>query len=475
MAYGHADKIAAIAAGRTSAELGANLRPATGAPAAGSEEPAPPIDPRLYDREDVRRILAKRDIGGLYRVLTDDAGLTQRQLAELTGMKQSEVSDVLKGRRVQGYDVLVRIAEGLGVPRKLMGLSYGDSGAYAREDEAAWKAVTEEMRRRSLLAAASAAAVSGPPLMGKLLNLPTPVEPPPLPSRLDMADVVEIECLTRHLRDLARERGGQGDRVRAIANQSMRLCAVPAPEPVTVRLGCALAELNELAGWCCADSGHDGSAWHYFERAVTLAGKVRDAFQVASTLRYAGAIEREQGRPDDALKLFQLGQIRLLTAPKDDPQKTVVTAWLESESALALADMEHPQAIKHLTRARDGWEPPDSFERSGMDELTARVYLDLGHLDVAEPYAAGAVRAWGSGERRNGVLADITLATIHVRAGEPDGLALAKKAIDGVALLRSVRARVRWLEPLVAALESRPGGDYQQLARMARQVAATRV
>ena len=205
-----------------------------------------------------------------------------------------------------------------------------------------------------------------------------------------------------------------------------------------------------------------------------MAGKVRDAFQVSSTLRYAGAIEREHGRPDDALKLFQLGQIRLMTAPEDDPRIAVVTAWLESESALALADMEHPQATEYLTRARDGWEPPDSFERSGMDELTARVYLNLGHLDVAEPYAAGAVRAWGSGEQRNGVLADITLATIHVRAGEPDGLPLAKKAIDGVALLRSVRARVRWLEPLVAALEARPGSDYRDLARMARQVVTTR-
>jgi len=46
------------------------------------------------------------------------------------------------------------------------------------------------------------------------------------------------------------------------------------------------------------------------------------------------------------------------------------------------------------------------------------------------------VRAWGSGERRNGVLADITLATIHITAGQPDGARLAKKAIDGVGLLR---------------------------------------
>ena len=54
--YGHADKIAAIAAG---------------ASAVGGEKPTPPIDPRLYDRPEVRPILAERDIAGLYRALHD--------------------------------------------------------------------------------------------------------------------------------------------------------------------------------------------------------------------------------------------------------------------------------------------------------------------------------------------------------------------------------------------------------------------
>ncbi|HYZ08487.1 MAG TPA: helix-turn-helix transcriptional regulator [Pseudonocardiaceae bacterium] len=461
MSYGHAHNLNAKS---DQAEPGASP----------ADDPAPPVDPALYRRDDVRRILIERDIAALYRVLKD-AGLTQRRIAVLTGQSQSEVSEILKGRRVRDVTVLERICDGLGIERGSMRLGSADAehSAYAREDEAAWKAVTDEMRRRALLAAAGAAALSGHPLLGELVNLPAPPEAP-LPSRLGMADVVEIERLTRHLRDLARERGGQADLVRAVADQSMRLRAVPAPEPVAARLGSALTELAVLAGWCCADSGQDGSAWHYFQQAVELAGKVRDVFQVSSTLRYAGAIEREHGRPDDAVKLFQLGQITLLGAPGDDPRIEVVAAWLAGESALALADMGHEQAPTALARARDGWEAPDSFERSGMDELTARIYLNLGRLDVAESYAAGAVRAWGSGERRNGVLADITLATIRVRAGEPNGLRLAKGAIDGAGLLRSVRARKRWLEPLADALDARPGSDAQELARTARQVAAIR-
>jgi len=52
-------------------------------------------------------------------------------------------------------------------------------------------------------------------------------------------------------------------------------------------------------------------------------------------------------------------------------------------------------------------------------------------------------------------------------------LQLAHCAIVSAGKLASVRARKR-LEPLAAALEARRGSDAEQLARMARQVAATR-
>lgn len=57
-------------------------------------------------------------------------------------------------------------------------------------------------------------------------------------------------------------------------------------------------------------------------------------------------------------------------------------------------------------------------------------------------------------------------------AGEPRGMTLAAKAIDGAASLQSVPVRIYWLAPLVAALDARPGGDARELARKARQVAA---
>ncbi len=37
------------------------------------DDPAPPIDPALYHRDDVRPVLAERDIGALFRVLRPES------------------------------------------------------------------------------------------------------------------------------------------------------------------------------------------------------------------------------------------------------------------------------------------------------------------------------------------------------------------------------------------------------------------
>ncbi|MGH3885424.1 MAG: helix-turn-helix domain-containing protein [Pseudonocardiaceae bacterium] len=98
---------------------------------APDDGPAPPVGPEWYQRPEVRPVLASRDIGALYRLLGNDAGLTQRQIAAYTGQSQSEVSEIFKGRRVIAYDVYERIATGLGIPPELMGMSWwGPDGTY---------------------------------------------------------------------------------------------------------------------------------------------------------------------------------------------------------------------------------------------------------------------------------------------------------------------------------------------------------
>lgn len=73
----------------------------------------------------MRDALAGHDIGTVYRLLQAQ-GYSQNAIGALTGQSQPEVCGIRHGRRVRSYDVLVRIAKGLGVPPGYLGLAWCD-------------------------------------------------------------------------------------------------------------------------------------------------------------------------------------------------------------------------------------------------------------------------------------------------------------------------------------------------------------
>ena len=313
MSYGHAEKIIAIAAGIRSA---ANT---------------PPIDPALYRREDMRRILAARDITVLYQVLKDDVRLTQRRIAELTGQSQSEISEILQGRRVLAYDLLVRIAEGLHIPRELMGLSWwgpdgthaGPDGAYRGEVTVADPERLAEMLRRHLIALASIAALASNPLakLTELLEhveLPSP-SPVPLPSQLAGIHVAKVRDLTRQLNQAASTPSGSDPELSsAAAGWATRLLDVPGTEPVERALKTAVGELHIEAGWSGFDAGLYDRAMHHDARALELANEAGDSYLQVLALTYAGLATQEHGQPNDGLKMLQCGGVTALHIPPDE-------------------------------------------------------------------------------------------------------------------------------------------------------------
>jgi transcriptional regulator with XRE-family HTH domain/tetratricopeptide (TPR) repeat protein len=430
------------------------------------------VDPALYQRPDIRSVLAVRDIGSLYRVLRE-VGLSQRRIARLTGQSQSEVSEILGGRQVSAYEVLDRIVMGLGIPRELMGMSWwAPDGTYCGEVTIADPPEgVEEMRRRGLLAAGAVAAV-GWPLLGDVRELPAPAAEP-LPSQLGMVHVESVTDLLTRLRAWARTYGGQAEVIGAAAERSMQLMTVPGDDAIHARLGSVLAELHTEAGWTYFDSGADDMARHYFSRAMEIARRIGDPYQVAYALRHAGMLPLEREQPNDALKLFQLGQMTFMLSHRrvssDDPRVPSMIACLDSLQARALARMDRPDlARSKLAAARTGWQPPDTFAQADADYRNAEVSLLLGQLDTAEQFITVSSRAWNKQDRRPAASTAILRATIHVQAGEQDGQQLARNAITAVTKLSSVRVRRR-LEPLAAALEARPSSDTKELARMARR------
>ncbi|MGH4013971.1 MAG: hypothetical protein ACRDSL_08610, partial [Pseudonocardiaceae bacterium] len=241
-----------------------------------------------------------------------------------------------------------------------------------------------------------------------------------------------------------------------------------------------LAHLHTGTAWCCHDCGAPVRALYHFARAVELATDAGDAYQAAYALRYSAMMLVERGQPNDALKAIQFGSVRLLDAPRDDPRVPALGAECEGMSALALSRLDDSPSVRAraregLTRARNGWVPPDEHAAANMHFLSASTWLHCGQLDAAEAAVTVSARTFGqSGDRRGAVHADLTRARLHVMSGDPGALRLAESAIKATTQTRSGVARQIWLPPLAEALESRRGGDYADLARTARQVGATR-
>jgi len=93
--------------------------------------------------ETVQTALRNRDASGILRVAQQYGGASQHRIANLVGIQQGRVSEILKGsRHVTALDVFERIADGLGMPdhaRVALGLapsrdaSLGDAPASSGE------------------------------------------------------------------------------------------------------------------------------------------------------------------------------------------------------------------------------------------------------------------------------------------------------------------------------------------------------
>src|ERR1041385_1024001 len=125
------------------------------------------ITQEAWEDQEMRSALAAREVSTIYKLLRRK-GVSQRQIAAMTGQSQSEVSEILKGRQVMAYDVLLRIADGLGVPRGYMGLAYDEVTAQrlAESSDSPEAEEPENVKRRKFLAHAAqvtmGAAVFGP-------------------------------------------------------------------------------------------------------------------------------------------------------------------------------------------------------------------------------------------------------------------------------------------------------------------------
>lgn len=427
---------------------------------------SPGLDPALFAMPGMRSAVVSRDISTVYRLLTQQ-GVPQRTIASLTGQSQPEVSEIINGRQVMGYQVLVRIANGLGIPRGLMGLAYdGDSTEPAAEE------VDEDVERRNLFAIGGAI-IFGTPVFGdpRPLTLRDVVSRPS--ERIGPSDVVAFEQTVAGLNVLDRESGGMAAReaLAATAKTGEMLLSAQAVLEVHQQLRYAVSEAHRLAGWASGDIGLMDHCRYHMHRALDFAAG--DPARVAAVMASAADMEKHAGDPNAALKLLQVAETGV--NPGQDPQASAVLAGLSASAYLTLGHAD--EARRQVARSRGLFAdanaadalPFFSFYGPGHGLLAASS-SKLANYDSARTDIVQALRTRPSYDVRCNALDTIVLATVALNAGETAiGIGEARRALYLVTQVGSQRARDR-LAPMIQALETRQDSTSRDLAAHARRI-----
>jgi transcriptional regulator with XRE-family HTH domain len=434
-----------------------------------------PISPEEWEKQEMRNALAAREVSTVYRLLRR-TGVSQRQIAAMTGQSQSEVSEILKGRQVMAYDVLARIADGLGVPRGYMGLAYDEVTAVrvAGAIEASGTEEDESVKRRKFLAHAAAVAVGAHVLgdadMGSWVANPMLT---PAPGRIGMTDVRQVEAATRALRSLDYQYGGGFCRDAVVAQLSwgQQMLGASGADHVRKRLHVALADLHNLAGWTSFDIGLVDSARNHFGRALELAKAGESDQLVANILYRMGRVYLHGEAPQDALKMFQLGQI---AAQESGSELAVAVICANQAWAYAMMGYEE-QTMKLIGRTRD------EFQRANLTEAEdwvrffneTDVYAMIGtvhtvlahngfpkHTQYAIPALSRAIESYGDEMARSKAFNLSALATNHLLDGDIDhGAKVGNTAVDLAEHLKSNRVKDR-MRPLKDEADKRRNNSH---------------
>ena len=250
---------------------------------ASAYEP-PVIPPGFWERAEVRRALRQRDMGTLFRLVEESAGLSHTRLGMAVGLTQGRVSEVVNGiRGIAATHVFERVADGLGMPdsaRLLLGLSPRHSAASTRP------ASTRRGR---------------PGQDGELLRQITAAR------SIDASVIRVLQGETDTIRLLDRRLGAPAVAGKLEAHISqvetgLYYSLLPGNRE---RLAAVLADASALAGWQAIDMGRLPRAWEHFERATAAAREAGDTCLLAFAGGEQAYVLLDLHRPKDALAMVR--------------------------------------------------------------------------------------------------------------------------------------------------------------------------
>lgn len=418
----------------------------------------------VLNTQAARRALVERGITTVYRLL-NEAGVTQRQLADMTGQSQSEVSEITNGRQVMSYEVLVRICEGLEVPRGWMSLGYtGDADEladYAGSNSA--EELGDDVIRRRLLGLGSLA-VFGQTILGESGQLPRPGNvPTPLPQRVGFGDVNQFITGTGHLRALERQYGGAGV-YKAIATYARRgehLLPLASSDGAHKKLAAAIADSHVLAGWASFDAGHPDKGRYHFDRALTFCEAAKDTTVTAAVLYTIARMEIDSGAPNEGLKHLQIARVGVHGA-----EPPIIAHFIDADMGRAYAAMGYEDEVRDAIR-RTAYELPGQHNAADLMGITSATQAAIGDYDNAATILHDLLPQRTEAAARGVAGELVRLSTVCIEMGELDkGLAAGKHALAAVNAVPGSARTVQRLVPLRDAAARRKDSVCRDFAQV---------
>lgn len=471
-------------------------------PADGAEPVAMPAD--LWQRPEIHTALTNRDIGHLFRLVRQYAGISQTRISVAVGFSQGKVSEYMKGKaQVTALDVFERIAEGLNMPdaaritlglapRVLTGVPLppppippGDGtpassllsvehvviGPHQPDDTCdvdvltlAWIVgrLDGHMDRRTMLliaAGLTAETATSPASPWERLTLALSG------TRADQEDAVErLEARTvgfHRLEEVMPARSlHQG--LTAHLNELSTLLHAGLPERLRRRLAATTGEAAVLASWIAWEIKQPSQS-AAFDRVAALAAQ-ESGHPIIQACAYAYRSYAIRGAP--ALQNIRLAQ-QYLPAQGDNATR----AWLLAREAEELAGLGDPQALIRLEQAKEAyadarpqreraWTRFLDPGRMAAYRLSTYVSLGDGHRVIDESQAALSALSHETDHKKiAAVHADIAAA--QLRIGDlNEGITGGRLALD-----TAQRTESRWAFQQLAGVERALSGKRDPSAR----------
>ncbi|MEU4724778.1 helix-turn-helix transcriptional regulator [Nonomuraea dietziae] len=446
----------------------------------------------VFARQDMYEACQRRDVGMMVRILSK-YGITQGQIAGLTGIAQGRLSEYKRGRR-QAEDLATfeKVADGLSMPARLrqaMGLTAPGgmqgtanhttgNGLQLPTDTFDLQLLAEaigkrgdDVKRREMLGMAakvSATAMAAQSEVWEQLDYALSDS-----MVLSEATVREMEARTAGFHRLEEMLPGNvifrglSVHIKEVSTL-LRGSAEHSKKGLRNRLISTAGESCVLAGWIASDMGSTATARNFYDTAERAAKEAGDPAIVACAYGYRSYIPSGKGNHGRARAL--LGNALELVSDSISPATVAWLAARHAEESGALGDTV--TALRSWHQAEDAFHIADTaddrvwtrfLDENRLDSFRISTYSKIGKLEEAEEAARQMIARLPELDKKRTAIILGDLASAHlVRGSVTEAARLAR---EGLAASRDIESAI-WLPRFDVLAQGLRRWQHQQAVRV---------